>query len=191
LCAIFEKEMTQDIITLKDTLKSFLNLRLTSLLASNVRLQAGQKWYDCFSIKLRHIPSFGHLKLYYEFGDYDGPIEFSHQLKSIICAIDDKDDSLGDKHYDFKVDFGNDFEVKKVKLLGQLISFEENGQMNVLEEINIIHYQSDNFELLIRPEFSTSRLLFCIDRQEIQDFIKKVKISTKDNVTFDQIEISV
>jgi hypothetical protein len=183
--------MTEDITVIKNILSGFLNQQLTSLLASNVILTAGQRWYDCFSIKLRHIPSFGHVKIYYEFDEIDSPVHFSHRLKFAICDLNDKDGSLGDNSYDFKIKFDDNFEVKKVKLLGRLILFTSDSKTNEHREINIIHFQSDNVELLIRPEFSTARLLFCIDRQEINDFLKSAAISNHDNETFEQIEISV
>ncbi len=181
--------LTQTDIENIDLLNSFVGTNLSSILASNVKHIANSKWFDCLSIRLRHLPSFGFLQLHYDFTEIEHKLIFNHRLIISQISIDNKDNNIGDNVYDFKLTFDKEFNVNKISLLGRQQSEQDYSNGDVFRIFNAVHYKSEGQELLIAPDWSTSRVMLTTDHQEINKFKTEYLITNNSDLQFELLEI--
>ena len=182
-------ELTHSDIENVNLLRTFIGTNLISILASNVRHIANSKWFDCLSIRVRHIPSFGFLQMHYDFNEIEEKLIFNHRLVVSHISIDNKDNTIGDSIYDFKLTFEKDFKINKIYLLGRQLSNQEETNDDIFRTINAVHFFADNQELLVATDWSTSRLIFTTDKEEIKKFKNEYLITNNSDLKFELLEI--
>jgi len=182
-------KLTQTDIDNVKLLYTFVGTNLNSILASNVRHTSNSKWFDCLSIRVRHIPSFGFLQMHYEFNELEEKLIFNHRLVISQISIDNKDNTIGDNVYDFKLTFDKEFRINKIHLLGRQLSKQDETDEDAFRIINAVHYLSDNQELLVATDWSTSRLIFTTDQEEIIKFKNEYLTINNCDLEFELLEI--
>lgn len=182
-------KLTQTDIDNVNLMNTFVGTSLSLILASNVRHISNSKWFDCLSIRVRHIPSFGFLQMHYDFNEIEEKLIFNHRLVISQISIDNKDNNIGDNVYDFKLTFDKEFRINKIYLLGRQLSYQEETDEDAFRIINAIHYLADNQELLVANDWSTSRLIFTTDKEEIIKFKSKYLTTNNNYLQFELLEI--
>jgi hypothetical protein len=182
-------EMSQADIENANLLRTFIGTNVSSILASNVRHIANSKWFDCLSIRVRHIPALGFLQMHYDFNQIEEKLIFNHRLIVSQISIDNIDNSIGESVYDFKLTFEEDFRINKIYLLGRQLSNQEERNDDLFRTINAVHYFADNQELLIATDWSTSRLIITTDKEEIVKFKSEYLITNNGDLQFELLEI--
>jgi hypothetical protein len=181
-------KMSQTDIDNADLISTFIGTNLSSILASNVRHFANSKWFDCLSIRIRHLPSFGFLQMHYDFNKIEETFIFHHSLVISQISINNKDNTIGDEVYDFKLEFEQEFKINSIYLLGrQRINQDENS--DAFRILNAVHYVSDRQELLVATDWSTSRVIITTDKEEIQKFKKHYLTTNHTDLPFELLEI--
>ncbi len=182
-------KLTETDIENVNLLSTFVGTNLISILASNVRHIANSKWFDCLSIRVRHIPSLGFLQMHYDFNQLEEKLIFHHRLVISETSLDNIDTTIGDYVYDFKLTFDGAFRINKIYLLGRQPSKQDETDEDSFRIVNAVHYLSDNQELLVATEWSTSRLIFTTDQEEILKFKHKYLSTNNSDLEFELLEI--
>ena len=181
-------KMSQTDIDNANLISTFIGTNLSSILASNVRHIANSKWFDCLSIRIRHIPSFGFLQMHYDFDKLEEKLICNHKLVISQISINNKDNSIGNEVYDFKLTFEEEFKINRIYLLGRQLS-NQGENSDAFRIINSVHYLSDSQELLVATDWLTSRVLITTNKEEIQKFKKHYLTTNNSNLQFELLEI--
>jgi hypothetical protein len=126
--------------------------------------------------------------MYYDFDEIEEKLIFNHRLVISQISINNKDNTIGDKVYDFKLEFEEEFKINRIYLLGrQLSNLDEKS--DAFRIINAVHYVADSQELLVATNWSTSRVIITTDKEEIQKFKKYYLTTNNSDLQFDLLEI--
>lgn len=129
--------------------------------AENCFWTVNDVWFSCTYLKIRLIPDYGSLNVYYGFQESEGPFSYAHRLK--IERVED----IGLKG-SFKIDTDHET-IKTVELYG-VESYDERDNLEG-RYLNELLITTNNYKLLIIPDWTTSIGRFTFDKSEIEDYL--------------------
>ena len=151
-------------------LKALLGKPITSLIANDVSFEAGQHWFDAYSLRIKSIPSYGYVQVRYDFNELD--LGFSHSLVVEQAEFSKSSSTIKEPPFSFKATFENEFITNQVFLLGQEFLMSDENKEETKIEHNELLLLSNTMKILIIPEYSTARTLFTTDNKTIESYFE-------------------
>ncbi|RDV11057.1 hypothetical protein DXT99_25395 [Pontibacter diazotrophicus] len=141
------------------------NKSVAQIIAEQCETTPNSSYYLASSIYLRLIPSFGYVRISYDFNKLEIAPDFSHIL--LVEQLE-----LKVIHGSLKFSTDN-FRIESVELMGNRVKYatEEPDSYEIVQNLNEVLISSSSFSLLIVPEFSTGQVQFTFDKEEISRFL--------------------
>jgi hypothetical protein len=141
------------------------NKSVAQVIAEQCETTPNSSYYFASSIYLRLIPSFGYVKISYDFNKLETAPYFSH-----ILLVEQVDLKVIHGSLKFRTD---NFIIESVELMGNKLKYaaEEPDSYEIVENLNEVLISSSSFSLLIVPEFSTGQVQFTFDIEEMSRFL--------------------
>jgi hypothetical protein len=143
------------------------NKSIAQIIAEKCETTPYSDYFLASSIYLRLIPSFGYVKISYDFNELENVIDFSHKL-----LVEQVDFDVIESSLKFRTD---NFRIDNVELLGNRLkySIEETDSFEEIQNLNEMLISGSSFRLLIVPEYSTAQVKFTFDEAEINKYLDK------------------
>ncbi|GGG02189.1 hypothetical protein [Pontibacter amylolyticus] len=143
------------------------NKSIAQIIAEQCETTPNSDYFLASAIYLRLIPSFGYVKISYDFNELENIPDFSHKLLVEQVNFEKIESSL-------KLRIDN-FRIERIELLGNRLKYstEESDSFEVIQNLNEMFLSGSNFSLLIVPEFSTAQVRFTFAKDGINKYLEE------------------
>ena len=141
------------------------NKSIAQIIAVQCETTPNSDYFLASSIFLRLMPSFGYVKISYDFNESETLTAFSHKL-----LVEQVDFEVIESSLKIRTD---NFRIESIELLGNRLKYstEETDSFEIIQNLNEMLISSSNFSLLIVPEYSTAQVKFIFAEDEINKYL--------------------
>ena len=142
------------------------NKSIAQIIAEQCETTPNSAYFLASSIYIRLIPSFGYVKISYDFNKLATVPDFSHTL-----LIEEVELKVIDSSLKFRI---NNAEIESVELMGNRSKYATDApdSFEIVQNLNKIIITSTSYSLLVIPEFSTAQVKFTFAKDDISDYLE-------------------